>query len=214
MPAEATAVEEVPPMKEYVPLLQTLVWPLFLVPVVWWLRKPLIDVLQAIRSRIEAGASFEAGTSGVKLGPSSREGRTDATPATALEGAPEAEPSDREADEACETPKRGPTISGQPENPGIYLVHESRRARSLDRGKTQYYHIRLFLETDPGVELGSVSQVEYHLHPTVPPPDGPLEDPETQFEYEFDAWGQFNATADVYLEGSAEPLRLERYLNF
>ena len=55
-------------MKEWIPLLQSLVWPLFLTGLAIWLRASIKTVLIAIADRIRSGAPFEAGPGGIKIG--------------------------------------------------------------------------------------------------------------------------------------------------
>ncbi len=182
-------------MEDYMPLLQTLVWPAFILLLVWATRKRILSILDAIRERIEAGDPFEAGRSGIKLGPSSETRADRDVLETQEDDAP-------------------PSEEGDLENPGIYLVHLARRDRSLDRGEFQYYRLQIFIETEPGVDLDCVSKVVYQLHPDFPKPARVVTDVETQFELQTAAWGQFYMTADVYLEGRDKPFHLERYINF
>lgn len=55
-------------MKDWIPFLQSLVWPTFIALGAIVFRGRLSAVLDAMRVRIERGDSFEAGTSGIKLG--------------------------------------------------------------------------------------------------------------------------------------------------
>lgn len=55
-------------MNDWIPLFQTLVWPLVVVGVVLWLRRPLVAIADAIEERVKGGERFEAGPSGLKLG--------------------------------------------------------------------------------------------------------------------------------------------------
>ena len=55
-------------MKEWIPLLQSLAWPLFLTGLAIWLRASIKTVLIAIADRIRSGAPFEAGLGGIKIG--------------------------------------------------------------------------------------------------------------------------------------------------
>jgi hypothetical protein len=47
-------------MNEWIPLIQALVWPVFLVILLAWARKPLFKALTAIIRRIEEGAALTA----------------------------------------------------------------------------------------------------------------------------------------------------------
>ena len=48
-------------LRPYIPLLQTLVWPVFLGVLVWCFRHKLEACVEAIRKRIETGSSLKAG---------------------------------------------------------------------------------------------------------------------------------------------------------
>src|SRR5574341_1629806 len=124
-------------VKDWIPLLQALVWPALIVGVLIWLRSAVSRVVQAIANRIERGDSFEAGPSGVKLGPSTgkKNGKVNLAEEKNL-------PRD------------------------IYLVHRARRDRSLDKNGNEYYRLRLWLDTDETELLDQVASVTYHLHPT------------------------------------------------
>ena len=173
-------------MKEYIPLLQALVWPLFVAGVIFWARTQLGGILSAIKARIDSGDAFEAGTSGVKLTP-------------------------RAAPLITKDPAKAST---PPPNPGYYIAHTTRRQRSMDRGENEFYRITVFLEADPGVPLENVSKVVYHLHETFRDPDREVTDSDTSFQFVTYGWGQFNLRAEVYIKGQSEPLLLQRYLNF
>lgn len=204
-------------MTELIPLLQTLVWPIFILVLLFFGRKAASGILEAIRVRIDKGDTLEAGTSGFKLGPSR-------TP-EALRPPPEkgAQPllvnqkpekimahEIREEVTASDKAKQEDRF----ENPGIYLVHIANRDKTLDRGEYEYYRLRILLETDPGVDLSIVTRVVYQLHPDFGEPERTVTDRGTNFELRTAAWGQFNMTADVYFDGRKEPMQLERYINF
>lgn len=202
-------------MKEVFSLIETLVWPAFILLILYRGRQSILKILEAIRTRIEAGDPFEAGTSGVKLGPSASraapaeaDAESSTVAAAAEPSAPEETPSERGDGEAAET------SVDSPENPGIYLVHKARRDKSLDLGEYEYYRLRVFLEVEEEELLERVSHVIYHLHPSFTAPDRIIRDPDTQFELRTAAWGQFLLTADVHLKGEDQPLKLDRYLNF
>ena len=212
---EVLSLLETLTMKEVLSLLETLVWPAFILLILYLGRQSVVKILEAIQMRIEAGDPFEAGTSGVKLGPSARraapvQGDAESTAvAAAAKPSPSKEtPSETGDGEAAET------RVDSPENPGIYLVHKARRDKSLDRGEYEYYRLRAFLEVDEEELLERVSHVIYHLHPSFIDRDRTIRDPATQFELRTAAWGQFLLTADVHLKGEDQPLRLDRYLNF
>lgn len=172
-------------MKDWIPLLQALVWPVLIAGVLIWLRSAVSRVVQEIANRIERGDSFEAGPSGVKLGPSQGEktGRVDLVKEKSL-------PSD------------------------IYLVHRARRDRSLDKNGNEYYRLRLWMDADETEILDQVASVTYHLHPTFREPIRTVSDRESNFMLLTAAWGQFNMYAEVKFKSGREPVVVERYINF
>jgi len=178
-------------MNAFFSLLSELVWPVFFLYLIFLARDELMRTLRAIRFRVEKGDELSAGPSGLKLGSS---------PATTVSDQDEEQQDDGLKEEKA--------------NPGIYLVHKTKRDQTLDRDGYEYFRFRIFLENDDGANLGIVEKVIYHLHPTFPDPDRQIDNPDTKFELRTYGWGQFNLTADVYIKGWKKPLCLERYLNF
>jgi hypothetical protein len=60
-------------MPEWIPLFQTLVWPIFVVGLVVYFRTTCSTILQAIAERIKSGATVKAGPGGFDLGAISKE---------------------------------------------------------------------------------------------------------------------------------------------
>jgi hypothetical protein len=55
-------------MNDWVSLLKEFVWPIFWAIVLLSARKPLGHLFKAVQERIVAGAEFEAGATGIKVG--------------------------------------------------------------------------------------------------------------------------------------------------
>lgn len=55
-------------MKEWIPLIQTLVWPVFIAIFLILCRNWVIGILDAIKTRIAGGSEFNIGPSGLSLG--------------------------------------------------------------------------------------------------------------------------------------------------
>ncbi|AIG73278.1 pYEATS domain-containing protein [Amycolatopsis japonica] len=189
-------------MKDWIPLIQSLIWPVLIVGLVIKFRSSLHRLADTITSRVSQGASFEAGASGVRLGPASPQ-----TP-SGPEPEPGAQPVLNAASASAEP--RPDTTSVNT----IHLAHTARREKQLDRGNYQYHGIHAFLVGDDDRDLDRVTKVVYHLHPTFYEPNRIVTDRKTDFALRTAGWGMFNLTADVHLEGRATPLRLERYINF
>lgn len=199
-------------MEKAIPLLQSLVWPVFILILIFWSRKSILRILEAIRTRIEAGDTLEAGSSGLKLTSTGKLVQTSGPQRIVSPIPPEA--SIKELNTSAEADDIEGDAEENHENPGYHIVHKARRERSLDRSDYEYYRLRIFLETEPDVDIAKVKKVVYHLVEGFPNPDRTATDPDTQFEIRTSAWGQFYLTADVYLEDREKPLRLGRYLNF
>jgi hypothetical protein len=192
-------------MSDWIPLIQSLVWPVFIAVLVFKFRASLHHLVDTITSRVKQGASFEAGASGVRLGPSSPQ----------IPSGPEPEPGAQPLLDAssASTDPRPDSASANPAHT-IHLAHTARRDRQLDRGNYRYHSIHVFLVGDDDRDLDRVTKVVYHLHPTFYEPNRTVTDRRTNFELRTAAWGMFNLTADVHVTGQATPLRLERYINF
>ncbi len=180
-------------VKDWVPLLQSLIWPVFLALFLIATRAYIAGILRAIEERIARGAAFEAGPSGIKLGPSDAEKLASAPPQTSQE-------------------EREDPVPRTAEGDVFYIVHWAEKAHT-DRENREWYSVAISLDADDDASLDKVQRVVYHLHPTFPQPDVEVTNRQTQFGHRTLAWGQFMLTADVYLKGKKEPLRLYRYLN-
>jgi hypothetical protein len=60
-------------MTAWIPLFQTLVWPVLVVGLVVYFHSGCLAILRAIAGRIESGASLKAGPGGFELGAVSKE---------------------------------------------------------------------------------------------------------------------------------------------
>jgi len=181
------------PMKDMIPLLQTLVWPIFWAALIVLGRKPILGLLAALKGRIEAGDTLKIPW-------------FELTPSAKLPVGPSSMSKEKE--------EQGEADKSEEENPGFYVVHKARRDRSLDRGDYEYYRLRVYLEWDPGVDESQVEKVVYHFPEGFPYHDREVGDRANQFEFRTAAWGQFNLTADVHFRDRERALHLDRYLNF
>ncbi|MFJ9898443.1 pYEATS domain-containing protein [Streptomyces sp. NPDC091280] len=98
--------------------------------------------------------------------------------------------------------------------PRVHLVHTAHRDSGLDKDGHRYFRIRIALEDDRDSDLDRVARVVYHLHPTFRDPNRTVTNRSTGFALTTAAWGNFSLTAEVYVKGDTEPIRLERYLDF
>lgn len=190
-------------MKDWIPFLQALIWPIVVLTLAFKFRSGLGRLIEAVNSRVERGDAFEAGASGIKLGPSSPQTPTGAEPQPGAQPVLEVPPPLAELTEA-------PADAA----PRVHLVHSAHRDSAVDKNGYKYFRLRIALEGDSDADLDRVAKVVYHLHPTFRDPDRVVTNRSTSFELTTAAWGMFDLTADVYVKGSSEPIRLERYLNF
>ena len=137
-------------INEWIPLLQSLLWPIVLAVIVFWFQSTFQRILVAIAKRIEQGDSFEAGSSGVKLG-SGQQSKDKGVTANAVV----------------------PLNKLELPHP-IYLVHSTRRDKKLDTDEHEFYRLRIWLDADDSETLTSVLSVTYHLHPTFKNPIRPI----------------------------------------
>lgn len=190
-------------MRDWMPFLQALIWPVVVLILAFTFRSGLKRLIAAVNTRVERGDTFEAGVTGVRIGPAAPEVPTGGEPQPGAQRVLEIPP--QVAEES--TASTGPGV-------GLHLVHTARRDSSLDSNGYKYWRIRIRLESDRDADLDRVAKVVYHLHPTFRDPDRTVTDGSTGFELTTAGWGMFTLTADVHLKGSSEPIRLERYLNF
>jgi hypothetical protein len=180
-------------VSEWIPFLQSLVWPIFLSIFLFFIRAQVSALLTSIKSRIEGGDPFQAGPSGISLGQSDRK-------FTRLIN--ESESADKLM---TDTATRYKDV--------VYLVHSVTGPR-IDSDGVERRGIRVILDADSDEILDKVERVVYHLHPTFPNPDREVIEHKRHFELRARGWGEFNLTADVYFNGYKKPLTLYRYINF
>lgn len=187
-------------MDHWIPLLQSLVWPVFVAVGIAIFYRDLRTLLDTARVRLDRGGAFKLGPGGIELG------EIQATPRAAIA----AESGHTGGGEIVRSDPR--RIDGLPHT--IYMSHWASRAPDLDAAGLRYYRIRIALDSDSVDELKGVERVVYHLHPTFKNPDRESKDGAKAFEIRTAAWGEFNMTAEIFRRGEAAPLVVERYINF
>ena len=202
-------------MTEWIPLLQTLVWPIFITIFILFARPQIVQILKSIATRIERGDPFQAGPSGLSLGSSEPKltrldevDKVEEKPSLSIEVNAETSISAEQRPEIPQTSK-SPI---QYENV-LYLIH-SVSAPRVDTDGVERRAVQVILDADSESLLDNVEKVVYHLHPTFPNPDRETTDRKRRFELKTRAWGEFNLSADVYIKGYDEPLKVNRYLSF
>ena len=198
-------------MSEWIPLLQTLVWPIFVIGIVVYFRSTCSSILQAIAERIRSGAPVEAGPGGFKLGAITKE----------LEKLPESPPQKA----AAVATKHTELTDWQQERAkeykridGYMLVHVYRPSKIPN----QKYDIFLFVvrhqkSTDgpPRRQFEEVAEAEFYFGDswdnnifTVPNTGGVV-------GVRTHAWGTFLACCRLtFKDSKREPIILFRYVDF
>jgi hypothetical protein len=204
-------------MEIWIPLIQSLIWPIFIAVLLFLFRSWFKQFLEAVKNRIESGSEMSVGPGGFVLGSAPR--------------LDEQENSEIEHVDTAITKHIKTTVSQPLETTDFELAKYFRLLHfathnpkvSQKRGKP-YYTIKVWLDADNPELLDKVARVVYHLHPTFPNPEREISTSNNHFELKTYGWGQFNLTADVYFkegdfkegdfkEGD-QPLKLSRYINF
>jgi hypothetical protein len=180
-------------MSEWIPFLQSLVWPVFLAVFLFLAREQVRGILTSIKARVERGDPFQAGPGGISFGQSDRK-------FTRL-----GEEKEVIDEDVTHSPVKYKKL--------VYLIHSVTGPR-VGSDNVERRDIGVILDADSEKILDKVERVVYHLHPTFRDPDMEVTDRERRFELVISAWGQFNLSADVHFTGYEKPLTLYRYLNF
>lgn len=185
-------------MKDWVPLLVELVWPIFLITVLFLGRSRIFRLIKALEDRIVSGAEVEA--AGIRVGTAPKLTEVTSHPVSPLivTGGSEKGGSDEEPGQLKPSP--------------LYLVHTARREPSLDRGELQYYRLRVYVDADEPQVLNEIAEVTYYLHETFKEPVRTVSDRRTGFELQTIAWGEFNVAVLVQFKNGSTQI-LQRYLN-
>ena len=179
-------------MRDWIPLLQSLVWPVFVGLLLLIYRRQVGLVVSVLLDRIKGGDP-------IQIWPLSLGGAAHRK-LTRVNESPK--PIDETADAL-------PSLYKQT----VYLVHHVGGER-VDYDGHERRDIQVILDGDSQDILGNVERVVYHLHPSFPNPDREVADRQYSFRLIVKAWGEFNLSADVYFKGFETPLTLSRYLNF
>ena len=194
-------------MEVWIPLLQSLVWPLFLGMLLFLFRGWFRELLDIIKKRVESGSEMSVGPGGFSLGSAPKleepKGETASPPQVVK----------RFVEEARKVPPQGEAALDM--SRFFQLIHSAQYNPELSKRQNRpFYDIRVWLEAESPELLQKVSRVVYHLHPTFINPDREITDGGSKFELATVGWGQFNLSADVYFDEDSQPLRLFRYINF
>lgn len=199
-------------MKEWIPLVQVLIWPIFIAVLLLAIRPYLVTILKSIADRIKHGDPFQAGPGGISLGQSERKlTRIQETPAANLDAVTTIS-AQVERGEARSNIEAVEAILAQYAKV-IYLVHGVSAPR-MDTDGVERREVLVKVDADSQELLAKIDRVVYHLHPTFPEPEREVKNASNQFALSLRVWGEFNLVAQVYFKEFDQPLPLFRYLNF
>lgn len=195
-------------MKHWIPLLQSLVWPVFIAILIFKFRSHFEGILKSIKKRIEEGSSVGVGPGGITIG---------SAPPLPDDPDPEEMIDDEEELKHKTSPElieKGRSLEKELSVNPVEKLQLTHRSRYLKMKKDRaYYRIVVSLDPYNTDALAQVERVVYFLHRTFKNPVREVTSRETNFELRTAAWGEFTIRADVYLKGQSEPLRLSRYLD-
>lgn len=193
-------------MKDWIPFLQSLVWPAFLGALVYVYRKWFREILAVIKKRIEDGGDFSVGPTGFGMGaapklPEQPDPEDMIDDGSTEKSSPEQLVKEQQIEEE---EKREPEKS-------LQLVHRSSFWKV--KNNTNYYRIIVSLDSRDPRALAEVERVVYYLHKSFENPVREVTDPRKHFAMKTAAWGEFTIRADVFLRGKTVSLRLSRYIS-
>ena len=196
-------------MKHWIPLFQSLVWPVF-IGIVLWKFKPQFEMfLATLNEKLKNAKSIGIGKDGLKLSdfPDSKEKIDDATPVSN-------ETEEKLKKEVRPELEKKTLLAGTAKvQSEVYLRHSAIRDPSLDKHNLTYFRLKFWLDADDRNALGEVEKIIYVLHPTFRNPVREVRSRDTNFMMATYAWGEFNLKAIVYFnDGSRQTL--ERYIDF
>lgn len=194
-------------MSIYIPLFQTLVWPILIAGLVFFFRGSFATMLDAATTNLRKGASVVVGPTGVSIGnPPAEIKNTGQAVGVTAEGTKGVERT-----KSIEETLRSKNLpQGVLESP--YLVHASQIIRPRTDAIAGLYRVHVSLESDAADQLRTVKRVTYRLHSTFPNRVIATEARDKNFELWMNVYGEFTIVAVVEREGQ-ESLWLTRYLD-
>lgn len=192
-------------MKELIPLVQTLVWPVFLGVLLYIYRRWFREILNLIKARIEEGGEFNLGPTGFVMGAAPKlPDNPDADDIIDDGSAEISSPELLAREEKIEQEK-----TQDPEK-SLQLVHRTSYLKI--KNNRRYYRVVVSLDSSDPLALARVERVVYYLHPTFRNPVRESTDSRTNFALKTAAWGEFTIHADIFFKEKSKPLHLSRYI--
>jgi len=191
-------------VRDWIPLIQTCVWPVFISILCICFRKELKQIVADASKRFKDD-DVEIGLSGVKLTrvkPGYEINDSQITNSNSVEG--------KENLIIEETQDAENFFSKETDD--IYLLHSFKRAPDLDKDGMKYFRLSFTIDCDDLKALDRVKWVTYFLHPTFKNPIRVVDDRQTNFRLDTAAWGEFLLKAKVHFADGTF-LELKRYVN-
>jgi hypothetical protein len=195
-------------MTSWIPLFQTLVWPILMVSLIIYFRSACSTILRAIAGRIESGASVKAGPGGFELGAVSKE----------MEKLPSAPQSAAIVEAPAPTDWRHERTEEYKRVDGYMLVHVYRPSVT----QSQKHDIFLFLvrhrkRTDgpPQREFDEIAGAEFFFGESWGNEVFPVKNEGGVIGIQTRAWGTFLACCRLkFKDDQRQPVVLFRYVDF
>lgn len=185
-------------MKDWVPLFQGLIWPIFVGAIILWNRTWFKEFLDAIRNRIKEGSEVIIGPAGVSIGQAPSLSKVVSNEDIIDDGY-------QSEDETPSSIIEETSLGGQ-----LSLSHRSTFWK-MKNGRV-YYRILITTHTENEDVKSQIEKVIYHLHPTFKNPVRVVATPENDFLLKTNGWGEFVSKAEVYVKHSTDPICLNRYI--
>ncbi|AOJ65422.1 hypothetical protein WJ32_23350 [Burkholderia ubonensis] len=200
-------------MREWIPLLQTLVWPIFVIGLALIFRSSFSAILHEIKERIKSGSPLEAGPRGFKLGGITKE----------LEKLPDApqkptEPAKLRGISTEPTDWRQERVKEYKRVDRYALVHVYRPSTLPN----QKYDIFLFVvrhqkgtDGPPQRQFNEIAKAEFYFGESWGNEIFPVENTGSMIGVRTHAWGTFLACCRLtFKDTTREPIILFRYVDF
>lgn len=185
-------------MKDWMPIIQELIWPLFIGLIILWNRTWFKELLDTINERVKEGSEFNIGPSGVSVGQ-----------APTL---PDQVSEEDVIDDGYQPQDEMP-ISTVEENTlenQVSLFHTTSFWK-MKNGRA-YYRIYITTHAINDEAKSKIEKVVYHLHPTFKNSTRVISTSENDFLLKTAGWGEFVTKAEIYITNSDSPIKLNRYI--
>jgi hypothetical protein len=185
-------------VKDWIPVLQELIWPIFIGLLILWNKAWFKEILATIKKRVEDGSELNVGPGGLSVGQ-----------------APVLPDEVNEEDIIDDGYKsQGEVPLGEAEKPSvenqISLSHRTTFWK-MKNGRA-YYRILITTHAETEDAKSKIDKVVYHLHPTFKNSTRVISTPENNFLLKTNGWGEFLAKAEIHIKGSAAPIKMNRYI--